>query len=626
MAFFRRIRINEKDKLKLFCKSDRRWIKYYTGHSKWVDMALKDVFSRTRVVFGAYDTKKKIEGSEYNPLIACIFLKLSDFENSIEFKNLILPTSEVDLNDEIADLGKTLIEKAIRFCEVRSINKIEIELPQNERGIINLFLSTDFKIVALRERFNSKNPVCILERTIGDSYHGDPFDYIKFGQWLLNSYIPCTILKPDSIEDIIRIKFEGKALSKAFSDVNQLGYQKRLLGELWIIKDSDSPDDDIIKVIEMSRKKPSITLLLADEIQQSLKEILNREGIISFSKDEYISIAGGAKSSMSIPIDYHEIGGVVTVLEEEEILEYFTKETLTYYLLSGINSGLTLNDSDDSILFFYCPNWKDKGPGIIGASKIQSITRPKYHELLQGNLPKDTSLKKEDLEFYGTYSDNERLAQLHCGEIILLSEPILIEGAKMISNKYIKDYLISELISFGSNSAYIDDVSTFNLMELFEESGKIFGSIKSEIEKTTIQETKFKVGLSFSSTKRDYVERVAIALKNELGDNNVFYDKFYEGQLSRDNLDIVLNRIYKNCDLIVIFFSDDYEEKVWCGLEWKSIRSIVRFNPNADLLMPIKFNEIAINGLDKIHGEIFINSRLPEEIARIILDRLEINL
>lgn len=87
---------------------------------------------------------------------------------------------------------------------------------------------------------------------------------------------------------------------------------------------------------------------------------------------------------------------------------------------------------------------------------------------------------------------------------------------------------------------------------------------------------RFRVALSFSGSERAYVKKVASSLIRRLGKGSVFYDEYYTAEPARLNLDTHLQNIYRNnSDLIVFFASGTYIEKMWCGLDWRAIRSLI---------------------------------------------------
>src|SRR5277367_1690243 len=91
-----------------------------------------------------------------------------EFENSAELKNIVLRDQGTgsDLAEESRTALTRLIEKAARYCEIRDIGKLEIELPQREHSFIALFLEQKFRIAAVRERYFPGQSVCILEKAI----------------------------------------------------------------------------------------------------------------------------------------------------------------------------------------------------------------------------------------------------------------------------------------------------------------------------------------------------------------------------------------------------------------------------------------------------------------------------
>src|SRR5215510_2585755 len=91
------------------------------------------------------------------------------------------------------------------------------------------------------------------------------------------------------------------------------------------------------------------------------------------------------------------------------------------------------------------------------------------------------------------------------------------------------------------------------------------GVRQSKIEPLPQRNTKrFQVALSFAGEHRSFVEGVAEHLSRNLGQNRVFYDRYYEAELARPNLDTYLTNIYrKDTDLIVIFLCSNYTQKEW---------------------------------------------------------------
>lgn len=140
-----------------------------------------------------------------------------------------------------------------------------------------------------------------------------------------------------------------------------------------------------------------------------------------------------------------------------------------------------------------------------------------------------------------------------------------------------------------------------------------------------VEEIRFKVALSFPGEQRDYVAAVAEEIKKRLGAGSVFYDKDFTAQLARPNLDTLLQKIYlNNSDLVVIFVSEDYERKQWCGIEWRAIRNII-MNKSDHALMFMRFDDTVISGLFSIDGYVDLREHSFIQAARLIVERVRLN-
>jgi hypothetical protein len=133
---------------------------------------------------------------------------------------------------------------------------------------------------------------------------------------------------------------------------------------------------------------------------------------------------------------------------------------------------------------------------------------------------------------------------------------------------------------------------------------------------------RFRVALSFPGDYREFLAKVAESLAGGLGRDRVFYDKYYEAELARPDLDTYLQRIYHDdSELIAVFLCAEYQKKDWCGLEWRAIRDLIK-NRNSVAIMPFRFDNTSIPGLFSIDGYVEIAQRSPSDIASLILQRL----
>ena len=136
---------------------------------------------------------------------------------------------------------------------------------------------------------------------------------------------------------------------------------------------------------------------------------------------------------------------------------------------------------------------------------------------------------------------------------------------------------------------------------------------------------RFRVALSFPGEHRKFLAEVADRLARDLGQERVFYDKRYEAELARPDLDTYLQKIYHDdSDLIAVFLCAEYEKKDWCGLEWRAIRDLIK-KRNSSAIMPFRFDSTSVPALFSIDGYVEIGQRSPTDVALLILQRLEHN-
>lgn len=147
---------------------------------------------------------------------------------------------------------------------------------------------------------------------------------------------------------------------------------------------------------------------------------------------------------------------------------------------------------------------------------------------------------------------------------------------------------------------------------------------KADKSMRKVDQINFKVAMSFPGEHRKYVSKIVDHLQNKLGKDQVFYDYDYQSQLARPNLDTVLQKIYRNnSDLVVVFLCKEFVEKEWCGLEWRAVRDIIKAKEN-DRIMFIRFDDSQVDGVFSIDGYIDANRFTEEEVARFILERVQL--
>jgi hypothetical protein len=136
-----------------------------------------------------------------------------------------------------------------------------------------------------------------------------------------------------------------------------------------------------------------------------------------------------------------------------------------------------------------------------------------------------------------------------------------------------------------------------------------------------VNKPKYHVALSFAGEDRDYVESVATHLRTDGVD--VFYDKFEEADLWGKNLYVHLSDVYQNRAIFtVMFISKAYKTKLWPNRERESAQARA-LEESREYILPAFFDDsIVVPGLLRTTGRISLSSRTPEQLARLILQKL----
>jgi hypothetical protein len=134
---------------------------------------------------------------------------------------------------------------------------------------------------------------------------------------------------------------------------------------------------------------------------------------------------------------------------------------------------------------------------------------------------------------------------------------------------------------------------------------------------------RFAIALSFPGERRGFVHKVAIALRSAFDEQRIFYDKFHQEELSRPNFDLALQRIYaEDADLVVVFVCAEYEEKEWCGVEWRVIRDLMKSHSRRDEdVMFLRFDDKPLEGLLSIDGYLDISQKSSRKVADSVIKR-----
>jgi hypothetical protein len=140
--------------------------------------------------------------------------------------------------------------------------------------------------------------------------------------------------------------------------------------------------------------------------------------------------------------------------------------------------------------------------------------------------------------------------------------------------------------------------------------------------------SRFDVALSFPGEHRAFVEAVAVRLSATFGNERVLYDKYYEAEFARPNLDVYLPGLYRTqSELIVRFLCPEYAARRWCNLEWRHIRSFLATMDEAQIMF-LRYGfdgDLSELGILPGDGTIDFKGRSPEDISDKIIERFKIN-
>lgn len=129
---------------------------------------------------------------------------------------------------------------------------------------------------------------------------------------------------------------------------------------------------------------------------------------------------------------------------------------------------------------------------------------------------------------------------------------------------------------------------------------------------------KYDVALSFAGEDRDYVEAVAIALRNN--GLRVFYDKFEEADLIGRNLVDHLSDVYqRRARLCILFVSKAYASKPFPRLERQSAQAtaLLRDEP---YIIPVRLDNADVPGL--LSTIAYVSGKTPQALAQLITAKL----
>lgn len=201
----------------------------------------------------------------------------------------------------------------------------------------------------------------------------------------------------------------------------------------------------------------------------------------------------------------------------------------------------------------------------------------------------------------------------------------LVELDSFLSHTDILDMLFELDISDWEMNRTHWSIKNVNLAkELVTKSVRLPRWARNEAKAVDITKHLFDVAFSFPGEVRNYVESIAAELEREIGPNSYFYDNNYKAQLACPSLDTLLQDIYGNrSKLIVIFLCKKYQEKEWCGIEFRAIKEIIMGRDHQKVMF-VKMDEGLVEGVFNTDGYIDGRTHNPAEVAVFIQERISL--
>ncbi|MDI6639903.1 MAG: TIR domain-containing protein [Methanocellales archaeon] len=187
--------------------------------------------------------------------------------------------------------------------------------------------------------------------------------------------------------------------------------------------------------------------------------------------------------------------------------------------------------------------------------------------------------------------------------------PVVLYDEKQVSET------LSEFNKFLAPDGYRLEVSS-------QMSGRpVYKAVIFDVKKErAIGGDAYEVVLSFAGEDREYVEAVAECLKN----NNVkvFYDKYEEVTLWGKDLSEHLDKVYRgSARYCVMFISKNYADKVWTSHERRSALAKA-VEEKEEYILPARFDDTEILGIRPTIGYVDISKKTPEQLCKMILQKL----
>lgn len=131
----------------------------------------------------------------------------------------------------------------------------------------------------------------------------------------------------------------------------------------------------------------------------------------------------------------------------------------------------------------------------------------------------------------------------------------------------------------------------------------------------------YDVAFSFAGTERALAEEIATLVRD--AGFKVFYDSFYPEQLWGKDLVALFDRIYrKESRYCVMFLSGEYRDRIWTSHERRSATARALQERGTEYILPVKVEDVDIDGLAPTVGYISLAELAPSRIAELLIRKL----
>jgi MFS family permease len=132
---------------------------------------------------------------------------------------------------------------------------------------------------------------------------------------------------------------------------------------------------------------------------------------------------------------------------------------------------------------------------------------------------------------------------------------------------------------------------------------------------------RFEVALSYASEDREYVDRVADALRG--AGVPLFYDQYVQAHLWGRDLARHLREIYgRESRFVVLFISRSYAAKAWTTRELRFAQAQAIRRRGEDCLLPARIDDTRVPGLSPMIAYVDCRRTTPERLAALVLEKV----